>query len=82
MKGSDCVPKQFWDFEDASIVSGLNVHSFSLFNLLGCHLWGIMVLFILWSWGLGLYIAMFRPGEPKREKLESTDSSWAIDYIV
>ncbi len=43
LKGSDCVPKQFWDFEDASIVSGLNAHSFSLFNLLGCHLWGIMV---------------------------------------
>ncbi len=29
LKGSDCVPNQFWDFEDASIVGGLSVHSFS-----------------------------------------------------
>jgi len=54
LKGSDCVPKQFWDFEDASIMGGLSVQSFSLFNLLGFQLWGIMVMFILWSWGLGL----------------------------
>jgi hypothetical protein len=54
LKGSDCVPKQSWDFEDASIVGGLNVHYFSLFNLPGFQLWGIMVMFILWSWGLGL----------------------------
>ncbi len=53
LKASDCVPKQFWDFEDASIVGGLSVHSFSLFNFLGFQLWGIMVMFITLELGVG-----------------------------
>ncbi len=67
LKGNDCVPKQFWDSEDAFGVGGLGAHSFFLFNLLGFKLWGIMAVFILWSWGLGLQIAMFRPVGLKRE---------------
>jgi hypothetical protein len=44
--GSDCVPKNFWDSEAASIVGGLGAHSFSLFNFTGFKLWEIMVRFM------------------------------------
>jgi hypothetical protein len=41
LKGINYGPKQFWDFEDVSIVGGLGVHFFSLFNFLGFNLRGL-----------------------------------------
>jgi hypothetical protein len=39
LKGINCGPKQFWDFEDVFIMGCLGVHSFFLFNFLGFILW-------------------------------------------
>ncbi len=54
LEGSDCVLKQFWEFEATFVMGSLGVYSFSLSNFMGFKLWEIMVGSMFKSWGLDL----------------------------